>query len=295
MNEIVKQEIEYEVVESSNAIQALNSSEIDTQIATAHRFPRSLKAFKNKALELATVDEDTAASMFYKLPRAGKKIEGPSVRLAEVVAATWGNIRAEAQVVGMDDKYVTAMGSCIDLETNYAVRHQVRRRITDKRGKKYNDDMIATTANAACSVAYREAVFKVVPRAMVKSVYEAAKATAIGTEKTLSERRSRAMEWFSKAGADEKEVLNYLDKKSIEEITLDDLETLTGIRTSVLDGEIDIASALKQQADVGTLQEKLEDLKADKAQEKEVSDKKKKAKELLESVTSKKDETIQAY
>lgn len=287
-NEVIK--VDYEIIDSSSALQALNSSEIDTQIATAHRFPRSIKDFKNKALEYATIDEDTAASMFYKLPRGGKKIEGPSVRLAEVVAATWGNIRAEAQVVGMDDKYVTAMGSCIDLETNYAVRHQVRRRITDKTGRRFNDDMIAVTANAACSVAYREAVFKVVPRAMVKSVYEAAKATAIGTEKTLSERRQRALAWFNKAGADDKQVFSFLGIKSLEEVTLDHLETLTGIKTSVSDGEIDIDTALKGGTEVGSLQEKLEDLKA------ENKDKKAKAKELLEAVSGKKDdEIIQAY
>ena len=66
----------------SAALAALNRSEIDIQIQTAKRFPRSISQFKKTALAMATIDEETAGSMFYKVPRSGKTIEGPSVRLA---------------------------------------------------------------------------------------------------------------------------------------------------------------------------------------------------------------------
>ena len=66
------------------AMVAVARAEIDTQIATARAYPRSLKRFRETATTMATLDEKTAASCFYALPRGGKSIMGPSARLAEI-------------------------------------------------------------------------------------------------------------------------------------------------------------------------------------------------------------------
>ena len=223
------------VVESS-ALERITRSEIDVQIATAHRFPRSIARFKQEALSMATLDEETAAACFYVVPRAGKNIEGPSIRLAEIVAGCWGNLRAETRVIDEDDHFVTAQAMCIDLERNVAIRTEVQRRITDKFGHKFKDDMIVTTANAASSIALRNAVFRVVPMAYVKPVFEQAKRVAVGDIKTLRERRQRAIEWFSKLGVTQDRVLFTLQKSSIEDVDLDDLLKLQGLRTAIQDG-----------------------------------------------------------
>ena len=239
---------EIEILDSSTALSVINRAEIDSQIATAKQYPRSIKEFKRQAMELATLDEETAASMFYALPRAGKNIQGPSVRLAEVVQSCWGNIRAESDVVAIDEKFVTAMGSCMDLEKNVATRIRVKRRITDKHGKRFNDDMIGVTSNAACSIALREAIFKVIPRALVKDVYQAAIATAVGDAKSLTARRHSAIEWFNKTGVPTPKILARLDRKGIEDVTLDDLIVLTGLRTAIKDGEASIEDAFTTEA-----------------------------------------------
>ena len=136
---------------------------------------RNITAFKRQAMDMATLDDETAASCFYCLPRGGKKIMGPSARLAEIVASAWGNMRAQSKVVEVNDKEVVAEGACWDLEKNVLISVQVRRRITDSKGIRFNDDMIVVTGNAASSIALRNAVFKVVPAAMTKSIYEAVK------------------------------------------------------------------------------------------------------------------------
>lgn len=228
-------EVVEERIDGGMALTAVTRAEIDTQIATARAYPRSIKEFKRTAMELACLDEDTASSMFYALPRGGKTIQGPSVRLAEVVMSCWGNIRAEADIVAIDHSFVTAMGSCIDLEKNVANRIRVKRRITDKNGKRFNDDMIAVTSNAASSIAFREAVFKVVPRALVKDIYEAAKKTAVGDVKTIASRRSSAFEWFAKNGIKQEQILQKVGRKGVEDVTLDDLAILTGMKTAIKD------------------------------------------------------------
>src|SRR3954451_2190446 len=83
---------------TGQALDAQTRGEIDIQIATAHRFPRSVKKSLQEALSLATVDEDTAGACGYELPaRAGsdsnEPIKGPSIRLAEIFASCWEYLR----------------------------------------------------------------------------------------------------------------------------------------------------------------------------------------------------------
>lgn len=241
--------IEAEIVDMSIALTAMTRGEIDIQIATAKAYPRSIKEFKRQALELACLDEETAGSMFYSLRRSGKAIEGPSVRLAEVIRYSWEHIRAESFVSAIDDKFVTATGTCFDLQKNIASRVSVKRRITDKNGNRFNDDMIGVTSNAACSIAMREATFRVIPRALFKDVYEAARRTAVGDEKTIAERRARAIHLFEKIGITKEQIFGKLGRKGIDEITLDDLAFLTGLKTSIQDGEISKEEAFSLEED----------------------------------------------
>ena len=73
----------------SSMVSLLNRSEIDQQIATAHRFPRSVKRFRDEAMAMVTLNESVAGQCIYALPRDGKTIEGPSARFAEVIASAW--------------------------------------------------------------------------------------------------------------------------------------------------------------------------------------------------------------
>lgn len=230
------------------ALAAMTKSEVDVQVTTAKTYPRSVRRARDEALGLATLDEDTAASMFYALPRGGKKIEGPSARFAEVIVYSWGNLRAQAIISDVGDKYVTAMGTCFDLEKNVAVQVEVRRRITDSKGRRYDDDMITVTGNAAAAIAFRNAVFKVIPFALVKPIYEQAKLAAIGNAKTMAERRGQALDWFAKAGVPEPRVLAMLGRAGVEEVTIEDLVTLTGLRTAIRDGDTTVDEAFPVEA-----------------------------------------------
>jgi hypothetical protein len=236
--ELVEEEREIsEPIESAAALMALNSSEIDCQIATAKRYPRSLKRFLHEAREMVTLTEDIAGECIYSLPRGGKAIEGPSARFAEVVASAWGNCRAGARVVGEDDRFVTAQGVFIDLQRNVAITYEVKRRITDKYNNKYGDDMIGVTSNAACSIALRNAVLKGVPKAFWRELYEEARRTAIGDVKTLGSRRSAMLQHFGKMGVTPDQIFRLLEIEGEQDITLDQLATLKGMATALKDGD----------------------------------------------------------
>lgn len=178
-----------EVLPPSEIVKVQAEADIDRQVSTAKRYPRSIADFKRRAMELATVDQETAEECWYSLPRGGKVIEGPSIRFAEITASSYGNLRAETREIGEDDKSITAQASCWDLENNVAIRREVKRRIVDKRGVRYGDDMIATTSNAAASIALRNAIFAVVPKAIFKSVLNEVRKVAMGDERTLTATR----------------------------------------------------------------------------------------------------------
>ena len=72
-----------------DALSLITKAEIDMQISTAKAFPRSLKNFMDKATSMVTLSEEIAESCIYSLPRGGKNREGVSVRLAEIVSATF--------------------------------------------------------------------------------------------------------------------------------------------------------------------------------------------------------------
>lgn len=221
----------------SSTISLLNKSEIDQQIATAHKYPRSIKRFRDEALAMVTLNENIAQECIYALPRDGKTIEGPSARFAEVVASAWGNSRAGARVVSDQGDFVTAQGVFHDLERNVAITYEVQRRITDKHGRRFKPDMIGVTANAACSIALRNAILKGVPKAFWSDMYDQAREAAIGNVQTLANRRARAIAVLQKYGVQPQQIFDYLGIKGEEDITVEHLTALFGITTALKEGD----------------------------------------------------------
>lgn len=257
--EIVKQDA------TETALYLLTKAEIDCGIATAKAFPRSLAAFHSKALSMATLTEDIAASCTYALPRGNTKLEGPSIRLAEIAAASYTNVQYGGRVIANDGKMITAQGICIDLENNVKATVEVSRKITDKNGKTYNQDMQVMTGNAAIAIAVRNAIFKVIPGALINSVQEKAKEVARGTAETLALRRDKAITYFKSLGVTDKQLCDVLEIQKVGDIDLDKLETLTGMKAAIKNGEATVAS-LFESADTTITHEELQrlfDLKKD--------------------------------
>ena len=215
--------IEVKEVKSVEVLEAINRAEVDIQIATAKKYPRDINEALNKIATYAKMDKETAEDCFYVLRRRGANgqenvIEGLSVRMAEIIAGAWGNIRVQTRITGNDGKMITAQAICHDLETNYAVSKEVNRRITDKFGRTYSEDMQVVTGNAASSIAFRNAVLAVIPKAITKKVINEVKQVALGQSIDLEQSRQNIIIYFKKIGVSEEQILSYLDINSINEI-----------------------------------------------------------------------------
>ncbi|MDC7140081.1 hypothetical protein [Bacteroides finegoldii] len=222
-------------------VDAVERANVDSQVATAKQYPRSIKRSIDNSIVMATMDAETAQSCGYALPRGGKPITGPSVHLAKIIVSNWGNMRTESKVVQITDKQIISRGTAWDLETNVASAFEVRRNIVDSKGKRFSDDMITVTGNAANSIAYRNAVFSVIPKAMVDKVYKAAQKYITGDlsdEEKLIKRRTDAINYFNdEYGITEAEVIKLCGKHTVQQIKANEIALLLGMVQSLKDGD----------------------------------------------------------
>lgn len=231
---------------SGGALEAIERANVDMAVATAKKYPRSIKQFMIDAKSMISEDPETAESCNYKLKRkepdgSMKIIEGPSIRLLEIAASAYTNIRYGSRVIDMEGSFVTCQGVAHDLQRNVYSSVEVKRRITKKDGRRFGDDMVVVTANACGSIARRNALNGVVPRAYINQLAVHAKQIAVGDVKTLPERRQRAFEHFTKTlGIPLEKVLEYLEKKSVEDCDLADVEELQGLRVALKEGDASI-------------------------------------------------------
>lgn len=219
---------------------AQEKASFDIQIATAKKYPRTIQLILQNAIATVTMDKDTAEICNYSLPRGGKPISGPSVHLARILAAEWGNLRIESKIVDITGTEIVAEAVCFDLEKNYAVKTQVRRKITGKDGQRFKDDMVNVTGAAASSIAFRNAVFNVIPKAIVDKIYNESKRFAIGdlsNESKLAQSVAKTKEFFlTTYGASDEDLLHFLGLRNILQIKADQISILRGLATSLKEG-----------------------------------------------------------
>jgi hypothetical protein len=235
-------------------------AELDVQISTAKAYPRNTDESVNYAIELATMDEETAQSCFYCLPRKdketgiNKEIRGPSIRLAEIIANAWGNIHAASRIVENDGRHITAEGVCWDLQKNVKMSSQNKVSIwfgekNGKGGYQASNDMQTVLSNAASAKAIRNAIFKVVPKALVNKVMERAMTFAIGDQKTINVKVLEIVDKLVKMGMNKETMLEYYECKSIADITPDIYRQLIGVGTAIKECHIKVDEVFKAEKD----------------------------------------------
>jgi hypothetical protein len=246
------EEIVVSELQNADVVYSQDKATIDMQISTAKAYPRNVKRALDNSIIMATMDTETAQTCSYSLPRGGKTISGASVHLAKILAQNWGNLRVEAKVISIEPKQITSQAVAFDLENNLAIKVEVKRSIVDRTGKRFNDDMIVVTGNAGNSIALRNAILSVIPKAIVDKVYNEAKNKITGdiSDKTkLMAKRKQVLDGFKDVyGVSEAEVLKVIGKASIEHIDSDNIVTLIGIAQAIKDGDTSVDDMFRPKA-----------------------------------------------
>jgi len=224
----------------AEATEALTRAEVDIQIATAHRFPRSIETFEKRALTMATRDPEIAGSCTYTLTRREKSgevkiIQGPSIRLAEIAAVCFQNLRVAVGGISRTATTVTVRAMAHDLENNVAVSIEKMGRTSYRDGTPYNDDMAIMVANATASKARRDALLAVIPRSLIAGIQEAAKKVAAGKGESFDQRKARALAWLKGLKVELPRVWAVLGVKGEADLTIEHLHLLNGFKTAIAD------------------------------------------------------------
>lgn len=211
----------------------------------AHAWPRGLDKSMAKMIAMATYNQAVAEECEYKLPRGGKTISGPGIRLAEIATLCWGNISVETTIVSGNhegSKCVTVRATARDNESNVEFSSEVPRRTEGRNGQAYNNDMRLIAIAAATSIATRNVIFRIIPRAFIDQVLEEARKVARGEGKGIKVRREEIMGALIKRADSagyaltKDAILATLKRDSVEDITWDDIDDLIGFGTAVKDG-----------------------------------------------------------
>jgi hypothetical protein len=125
------------LAESSSAREA---QEVQAAMVIAKRFPRDIIQAEGRILQSCRRPGLAEAAM-YAYPKGGAKVDGPTIRLAEVLAQCWGNIDFGIKELEQRHGESTVLAYAWDLETNerrtitWTVRHERKVNQKDDRGK----------------------------------------------------------------------------------------------------------------------------------------------------------------
>lgn len=245
-NDVQESALETTPATETNIRQGLTiGANIDTQVLTAKAYPRDIKRCMQEIVDILCIDEEIAAACYYTLPRDGKTLTGPSIRLAEICASVFGNIQAGTVFVSNDGKFIIVKGWCRDLEKNYTVETAVTKSIINKYNKPYSESMQATTMAAASAIALRNAIFKIIPQVFIDKAYKKAMDIAVGgkDKAKFESKRQKVFEGLENLKIPTDKVLKYYNKTSINDITPDELKEIIGIGTSIKDTFLPIDEA----------------------------------------------------
>jgi hypothetical protein len=176
------------------------TQEVQGMVFMAKQYPRDQYAAWDR-IKTSCQRKSLAEVAQYAYPKGGKKITGPSIRLAEVLAQNWGNM--SFGVVELEQKAgeSTAMSFAWDLETNtrsekiFTVKHEMKannvlKKLTDPR------DIYELVANMGAR-RQRACILAVIPKDITENACEECEKTLLsGDGEPLTDKIKKLLDKF---------------------------------------------------------------------------------------------------
>ncbi len=225
------------VQEQSSAVMAQNDAQIKALIDVAHQYPRDEGKVIKNIEDSAYRTPEMMNACFFHMP-VGDGVIGPSIRLAEIIAANYGNLVVQTMTVQETPKQVTVRGQAWNLESNYMQSTEVTQRLTDRAGRPYAEGVRISNIQAAHAKARRQVILQIVPQHVWKHVYETCLNPPAADERTPM--LTKMMAWLTNNQKIERDrILTYFGVTTITEITDEQLTELRAIGTSLKEEQID--------------------------------------------------------
>lgn len=243
MNEIIQND-QSQVAKSPQTEMMISrqTQEVQAAMVIAKKFPRD----EFNAIEKIkrTCQRQTLAEQsIYSYPRGGQNVTGPSIRLAEAIAQTWGNIDYGVIELNQNDGVSEMMAYAWDLETNtratkiFGVEYK---RDTKKGSYKLTDsrDIYEATANFGAR-RMRACILGVIPGDVVDMAVKECKQTQMKEYDSLSsqDKISKIEKLFKKDFKISKEQLEKYTGMNMGDFGSEEISDLWGVYKSLKDGQ----------------------------------------------------------
>lgn len=216
------------------------AQEVQAAMVIAKRFPRNEQESINRIMK-ACQRKGLAEKSMYEYPRGGERVTGPSIRLAEAMAQSWGNI--DFGIIELEQKAGESqvMAYAWDLETNtrqtkvFSVPHI---RATKKGNTSLKDprDIYEMVANQGAR-RLRACILGVIPGDVVESAVTQCEKTLMGDGKENLENTIRAVvNTFEKEYDITVPMLEKFIGCKVESFTMQNLIRLKKVYVSLKDG-----------------------------------------------------------
>lgn len=214
--------------------------EVKGQIFMAKQFPRNVYQAEQRILDNCK-RPNLAGQAVYSYPRGGTKVEGPSIRLAEVIAQNWGNLSFGIKELEQREGESVAMAYAWDLETNvrqekvFTVKHSRKAKGSIKKLDDPRDIYELVANNGARRV--RACILGVIPGDIIdNAVEECNKTLSGGNSKPLKDRIADALKAFKEKYKVTQEQIEERFGYNVSAFTERDVLDLIKIFNSLKDG-----------------------------------------------------------
>lgn len=240
---------------TSDMVTSRAAQEVQAAMVVAKKFPRDeVQAFN---LVMKACSRPTLAEVaMYAYPRGGQTVTGPSIRLAEELARSWGNIDFGIIELEQDieDGSSKVMAYAWDLQTNtrqtkvFEVRHErkaqgVIKRLDDPR------DIYEMVANQGAR-RVRACILGIIPGDVVEAALDQCEKTMKGkSTEPLSDRIRKMVAAFAEMGVTQKMLETRLNH-NMDATNETELVGLRKIYMSLKDGHSDREEFFKPEAGV---------------------------------------------
>lgn len=206
----------------------------------AKRFPRDEMKAADEIL-MACQRPKLANAAIYEVPRQGGTISGPSIRLAEAIAAKWGNITSGFRVLQSDQLQSSCVAYAIDLQTNVRVERSFvvsHMRHTKGKGDYLITDprMIYEAIASQASRYRRNCILELIPSDVTEDAMDQCRETQNATTDTSPASIRKLLAAFEKFGVS-KAMIEKRIQRHIDTITPAQYISLTKIGNALKNGE----------------------------------------------------------
>lgn len=228
-----EQGLSTQVAQESKAV-----AEIQAAYVIAKRFPRN-----EHQSYMAIIDSCKRPSLceqaMYAYPRGGTLIEGPSIRLAEVLAQKWRNCKIGVEVLSQNKDKTEARAYAIDMENNYTVDvcFTVEHKRTTKKGvQKLTDERdIREMISNIGSRHLRGCILRIIPGDVLEDAVAQVRKTLESSDVPIKEQIKKMVAAFDELGVK----VEHLEKRlghNLDATIPAEIVTLKGIYKSIKDG-----------------------------------------------------------